>query len=563
MQAKERIPTTGWFLARLIAREPLWYGLTALCWILFHLWPLVPGLLARTLFDTLQGQAPAGLNLASIVALVAAGGLARMGVVLFGTYTSTRYGFAIRATLQRNLLSRILERPGARAVPGSTGEALSTLREDVDGLRLMSEWLYDAVAAILFAGGALAILLAVDPQMTLLVFLPMVAVIAIAHGVRSRMTAVREESRAAAARVAGTAGDLFGAVQAIQVAGAEARVIAHLGRLGEARQRAALRDRLQDLWLDGLFEQVASAGAGLVLLVATARMRSGSFTVGDFALFATYLLEWTSFTAFLGYLIKTYRQSGVNVSRLLGLMKGAPAGSLTAAASHPAAPPAAVAPLERLEVSGLTCLHAESGRGISDISFTLRKGSFTVITGRVGSGKTTLLRALLGLLEPQAGEVRWNGEPVANPAAFFLPPRTAYTAQVPTLLSGTVRENILLGQSVEPDRLERAIRSAVLEQDLAGLSRGLDTVIGARGAKLSGGQIQRTAAARMFVREPELLLFDDLSSALDEETEARLWERLAEQGRTCLVVSHRPGALARADQILTLEDGRLTQGAST
>jgi len=108
-----------------------------------------------------------------------------------------------------------------------------------------------------------------------------------------------------------------------------------------------------------------------------------------------------------------------------------------------------------------------------------------------------------------------------------------------------------------------AIRAAVLERDVEELEDGLDTVVGPKGLRLSGGQVQRTAAARMFVRQPELLVFDDLSSALDVETEQTLWERLfASRGSsrvapTCLVVSHRRAALRRAERIIVLKDGRV------
>jgi ATP-binding cassette subfamily B protein len=181
-----------------------------------------------------------------------------------------------------------------------------------------------------------------------------------------------------------------------------------------------------------------------------------------------------------------------------------------------------------------------------------------VITGRIGSGKTTLLRALLGLLPREAGEIRWNGELVSAPGDFFVPPRCSYTAQVPRLFSNTLRNNILLGLDKGGDALERSTRLAVMDRDLQELDDALETMVGARGVKLSGGQMQRAAAARMFIREPELLVFDDLSSALDVETERELWERIfAEPGKTCLVVSHRRPLLRRADHILVLKDGRV------
>jgi ATP-binding cassette subfamily B protein len=136
--------------------------------------------------------------------------------------------------------------------------------------------------------------------------------------------------------------------------------------------------------------------------------------------------------------------------------------------------------------------------------------------------------------------------------------RSAFTPQVPRLFSDTLRDNILLGAPADEQAIADALRLAVLERDLAEMPRGLDTLIGARGVRLSGGQLQRAAAARMFVRDADLLVFDDLSSALDVETERVLWDRLfARLGPTVLAVSHRRAALRRADQIIVLAGGKV------
>ena len=152
---------------------------------------------------------------------------------------------------------------------------------------------------------------------------------------------------------------------------------------------------------------------------------------------------------------------------------------------------------------------------------------------------------------------------VNDPSTFFVPGKSAYTAQVPRLYSDTLRNNILLGHPSDAGTLKQALHAAVMEYDVDHLVSGLETVIGPRGVKLSGGQAQRTAAARMLVRDAELYVFDDLSSALDVETEQKLWERLFhERGdATCLVVSHRRTALAHADHIVVMKDGRIeTEG---
>lgn len=212
----------------------------------------------------------------------------------------------------------------------------------------------------------------------------------------------------------------------------------------------------------------------------------------------------------------------------------------------------------KFEARGISYRHPSSGRGLERVNLSLARGSFTVVTGRVASGKTTLLRVLLGLLPRDEGRIEWNGEQVNDPATFFVPPRCAYISQVPWLFSGTLRENILLGLKEDPAVLTEAIRLSVFEQVFAQMPNGLETVIGPKGVRLSGGQMQRAAAARMFVRQPDLLVMDDLSSALDVETEEKLWQQLAGmRDTTCLVVSHRRAAYRQADHIVVLKDGRV------
>jgi ATP-binding cassette, subfamily B, bacterial len=331
-----------------------------------------------------------------------------------------------------------------------------------------------------------------------------------------------------------------------------------------------------------MFQSVSAnmgdVAVAVMVLLAGQALRAGQFTVGDFALFASYLFFVSRFPANVGSFIAEIAQERVCLDRLQALQPEAPPHSLV---SHgplyekgnqplPELPVRTDADLLRvLSVRGLTYRLA----GIEDVSLTIRRGSFTVITGRIGSGKSTLLRLLLGLLPKDAGEIDWNGRLVTDPAGFFKPPRVAYTPQTPRLFSESVRDNILMGLPETEVDLPGAVHAAVLDSDIATLENGLETVVGPRGVRLSGGQVQRAAAARMFVRRPELLVFDDLSSALDVETEQLLWQRLFRENRvyseeskvkseesplfTALVVSHRRAALRRADHIIVMKDGRI------
>lgn len=558
------------FVWALITYKPWLYLANILLWTAVHASPVLPGLITRAFFDRLTGVGSAQFDLGTLAVLLVAAVLGRILFIGFGFYTSMTNRFYMAGLLRRNLLARILERPGAAALSESPGEVLGRLRDDVDQIEDTVDWLLDVVGMMTFSISALVMLLAINARMTLLVFLPLVVVLIAARAVASRIQANRRASREAATKVTGMIAEAFGAVQAIQVAGAEERVTAEFRRLSDRRRQTTLRDRLLTQLFEALSGNTVSLGTGLILLIGAQGMRTGSFTVGDFALFVYYLAFVSDFIQWSGRWMAYYKQTGVAHERLLTLLQGAPAESLVrpepielhrpVAAPVMAAP--AVEPLAELRVTGLTYQYPEGGRGVEGVDLTLTRGSFTVIAGRIGSGKTTLLRAVLGLLPAQAGEVRWNEAVVADPATFMVPPRCAATPQIPLLFSDTLQGNILMGLSPEGADIAGAVHQAVMERDLAGMEQGLQTEVGSRGVRLSGGQVQRVAAARMFVREPELLVFDDLSSALDVETERTLWERVFErEGATCLVVSHRRAALRRADRIILLKDGRvLDQG---
>ena len=326
-----------------------------------------------------------------------------------------------------------------------------------------------------------------------------------------------------------------------------------------------VRDSVLTSMLNAVFTNTVGIGTGVVLLLAA--QPAVHMGAGDLAIFISYLGSVGDFIEVLGLFIAQITQVNVSLERLARFVQGAPVELIAAIDPMPLSGDLAEVELvrkgqkdhlERLEVQGLTYHHCPGGHGIEDINLNLARGTLTVITGRVGSGKTTLVQTLLGLLSREKGVICWTGQVVDDPATFFVPPRSAYTSQVPRLFSETLKANILLGLREEQTDLERAIHTAVLDQDVAGFEAGLETVIGTRGVKLSGGQIQRAAAARMLARDAELLVFDDLSSALDVETEQLLWQRLfATRDCTYLVVSHRKAVLQRADQIIVLKNGCL------
>ncbi len=559
-----RVPT--WRLLRGLMRYAPWrYAANIALWATMWLMPVIPALITQAFFDRLQTEP--GFNAATLIAMLVAYGFARLGVMVLGMWNDIHFAYRTSSLLRTNMLERVYEMPGAQAVHESPGEMISRFREDVEHVEEALAWTADLVGTLVFSIAAAWIMLSIDARMTLLVFAPLVVMVVTAERLGGRIRRYRTEAREATGQITGMLGEALGSVQSIKVAGAEKSTLVEFRRLNEVRRHKMVRDRVLTAMLESVFWNLLNIGVGLILVVGAGSLSDGSLTIGDFALFVYFLDFVTDTGYFVGMFVAKFKQAGVSLERMAAIIGDAPPEALVdrrqlhLTGPHPEPVPTTAGgePLRHLEVRGLSFVYPGSNAGVRDIDLSVPAGSFTVITGRVGSGKTTLLRALLGLVSPDGGEVRWNGRVVTNPDDFFVPPRAAYVPQVPRLFSMPLRDNLLMGRHDDEDALYEAVRAAAFERDLDAMPHGLDTLVGPLGMRLSGGQVQRTATARMFVRRPDLLVIDDLSSALDVETERTLWERLFREhaGATALVVSHRRPALQRADRIVLLENGEI------
>jgi ATP-binding cassette, subfamily B, bacterial len=579
LPAQPRPPrlTTWWVNWRLVNVSPGAFGIYSAFAILFFLFQVLPGLLQKSIFDGITGAQPGQVSLWLLIALLIGVEFARLLTAIGTDWFGMTFRLAGIMLVHRNLFESLLTRRGDAPRPVSPGEAVNRFREDIGEVCDFPTWIPDAIGQIGAALVAVTIMASLNLSLTIVIFVPLFATLGLTRLAWGRMLHYIRLSSEANDAVTGFLAESFGAVQAIKVAGAEASLTAHFDRLTAARAHAAIRSRLFRASLDAINAGTVGFGVGVLLLLARQAMLAGRFSVGDFALFVYYLGFTTSLPGYIGSFIGDYKTQAVSIDRMLDLVR--PANPDRLVEPHPVydrtLPPYPAHPaktsgdrLNLLSARGLSFQYPGSNRGITNASLEICRGELVVVTGRIGSGKSTLVRALIGLLPPSAGQVFWNGALVDDPGAFFIPPRCAYTSQVPRLFSDTLRENILLGVPETRADLLAGIQAAVLEPDVRALEHGLDTVVGPRGVRLSGGQVQRAAAARMFVRDPELLVFDDLSSALDVETEALLWERL--RGRrgpdglpgglttaTCLVVSHRRPALRMADRIVLMKDGRV------
>lgn len=551
---------------RLTRHEWFLYGATTVAWVVFFASPVLLGLVLAEAFGALEDGRLGRAQLAALLLLVVEVG--RVLVLRVAALSFNRVWISLQSGLRVNMLhDQLADRSADRGRPvESPSGALSHFRDDTEDVaRFVDGWI-DVLAGLVFTVGAMIVLAAVDPWATAVLVVPMALVSFITWLSGNAVARARRADREATAAVTRSVGELVAAALSVKVNAAERPVLDHLAGVMDVRRRTAVRDRVLDqiMWSTG--SSMTDLGLGLVLLVAVTRVGEGALGLGELALFATYL-TWLGFLPrMIGMTLVRRRYAAVSFERMRRLVADEDTDrtvtdrSLGLHSSNPLRPalrrPERV-PLAQLSVRGLTV--RLSGRTVlHDVDLDLVGGSVTVVTGPVGAGKTTLLRGLLGLTWPDDtdGTVWWNGTEIVDPAAFLVPPNAAFLPQVPHLLSDSLATNVALGRRSDPS-LDAAVELARVADEVRDMADGWDTRIGPRGLRLSGGQRQRVAAARAFVHRPELVVVDDLSSAVDTRTELELWDGMVAAGMTVLAVATRPVALERADQVIELADGRV------
>ncbi|MDQ6421287.1 ABC transporter ATP-binding protein [Paenibacillus sp. LHD-117] len=557
--------TIAGFIGRLFRFRLALFLVNGVLWCAFHSLPLLIGIGMQRFFDRVAVEDSGFMWLAAPLLFIAVVRLARVGIFFAAFYKWITYIYHIQAILRTNMLAGIMRWPG-RNLPASPGEAMSRFRDDVnEAVEYVESWV-DFWGMFVFAVMSVGIMASINWQITVVALLPFALVTLINNLSGSRARRYGKQNREATGRVTSFIAETFGAVQTLKLGQAEEHVSRRFEHLNESRRQAALKDDLFKQWMKSLSQHVLSISTGLVLLMCAAEMKAGQFTVGDFALFTSYLMNIGYSISLFGYMVFQHKRLKVSFDRMRTLFRTGEEDRIMEYREtylHKDPPPQPETSqgdrikLRELEASGLTYRYPNSDNGIENIHLRLKRGQFLVITGRIGSGKSTLVRTLLGLLPKQQGTIHWNGREV-DPASFLMPPYAAYTPQVPRLFSDTLRENIAVGKKDSEFAFERAIRLSVMDKDIRDLDKGLETFVGPRGVMLSGGQIQRAATARMLMTGADLYIFDDLSSALDVETEQQVWNGLFKEGdMTCIAVSHRRAALSKADHIIVLKDGRI------
>ncbi len=284
----------------------------------------------------------------------------------------------------------------------------------------------------------------------------------------------------------------------------------------------------------------------ITLWLLVPRVAAGELTVGDLVLFNTVLLQLNIPFQMMGQAIQQFAQSYSNFLPFARMWQA------EAHADQEGSQSLLITKGE-IEFKGVSYAYP-NGRGVSQTSFVARRGTITYITGDTGAGKSTLFKLLLKAMPPMSGDILVDGTSLGSIARADWFARVASVPQDIVLLNDTLATNIVLGRPYDEKRLRRATERAAILPFIERLEAGFETVVGERGLKLSGGERQRIAIARALYTDPEILLLDEASSALDAETEKDIMDRLRliSGDVTIVAITHRLNVISGSDNVVTI-----------
>lgn len=438
--------------------------------------------------------------------------------------------------------------------PGRITSRLTTDSGAMDGavFTLLRQALNAAFTVVI----VMVFMIAMNPSLTVIVLatMPVTAFLSM-YSYRKLREFSREESDRWA-ELSASGNEIFGAVKIIRAFTAEAPFLKRLQDRSEAIRYKGIHHWTTMHTVNGLLGLLSSLGADIFLFVGGVLAIQGKITFGEFFAFSGYQgMLWGPINMLLttGQTIQQGTASADKVGELLKLEQE-PYLSQT--------PQPTTAEFRGEVVAEKMCFSYD---GVDDVlrevDLHIKPGTMTAFVGHSGSGKTTFANLLLGLYLPTKGKLLIDGTDIRQWDLRRLRNHVGVVLQESVLFDDTVRGNLGMGRDFSDAQMWAALRSAHIEEAIRALPQGLDTPVGANGTRLSGGQRQRIAIARVFLRDPSLLVLDEATSALDSETEKaiqRSFDALM-VGRTSVVIAHRLSTIYRADQIVVLHHGKVVE----
>lgn len=503
-------------------------------------------------------QIPAGGVQPVSIALLAAALTGSALATALTAYLLSRVGYGVVATLRRLLVRKVVALPVAAFDRNSTGDWVSRVLNDCQSIsELVTREAINLLTSVLLLAGSVTVLILLDVRLTLMLLGSLGCAFLLVIPLGMLLEGLARSTQDRTARLGAILTHVFSEIRLVKAFTAETRENGRSDEEIEGIRRIGIRQAKVNVWIEPLMTLALMAAVIAILVYGAMRVSKGDITIGTLTAFVLYIINVATPVVQLTHFTAEFQKAKGASTRIASLLQDAVEDTSTQAEvlEH------ARGLLEFRDVS-FSYPGGQGSKVLQEVTLQFRPGTTTALVGASGNGKTTILSLIERFYEPGDGAVLYDGRPITDFTLASWRSRIGYVAQGAPIMPGSVRDNItygLTGSYSDEMILEAAAQAGALGF-ISRMPDGLDTQLIEQGNNLSGGQRQRIAIARMFLRNPDILILDEATSSLDSETEHQVKQALAllMKGRTNIVVAHNLTTVMQADWIYFLESGRIS-----
>ncbi len=466
-------------------------------------------------------------------------------------------GYKVQHDLRLDATRSLIDMEASYYDLRQTGQLMSVLSADVNQLEdVISDASTSIIRIIVTFGTAFLILFLMSWKLAAVLFAPLLLIIPLVYLFSTRVQRKYRQQRESTGDITAVLENVISGISVVQAYNAQEWEANRVDEESTAyREQAIGASRDRNRFLPGLYA-IAGIAFGLLVTVGGYLTKSGDITTGQLVTFLLISTRMTMPMFIFGMLVNQLQKGEASARRVFALVDLEPTITDKEGAKE------LEGPITSIEFDNVHFTYpGTSTKVLAGISFKVSAGEFLGVMGHTGAGKTTILKLLMRYYEPQEGRVLVNGKDVQDLTLDSVRSGMGFVSQEPFLFFGTLKQNVAYNRDSNDDEIMKALELAGAADFVNDFEDGLETMVGDRGTKLSGGQRARVSLARALLKDPSLLVLDEASSALDAETEKRIQENLIASGgsRTTIAVAHRLSTIRSAEEIISMVDGAIVE----